>query len=146
MFIMLGYEGETVDDLQATIDHLKASAPDIFLTTVAYPIRGTDYYREVEGRIAADGPWAERTDRDLRIAGRHSRRYYRHATRWLVNEVGCHRARADGRRLRALRCWLAARAGRLGMLTSRGEREETAAAASGRGWGRSEERARQGQS
>jgi radical SAM superfamily enzyme YgiQ (UPF0313 family) len=146
MFIMLGYEGETVDDLQATIDHLKTSAPDVFLTTVAYPIRGTDYYREVEGRIVAGGQWAERTDRDLRISGRHSRRYYRHATRWMVNEVGSHRARADGRRLRQLRCWLAARAGRLGMFANRGAREETAVAASGRGWGPSEERARQGES
>ena len=144
MFIMLGYEGETVDDLQATIDHLKTSAPDIFLTTVAYPIRGTDYYREVEGRIVAGGPWAERTDRDLRITGRHSRRYYRHATRWMVNEVGSHRARSKGRRLTQLRSWLAARAGRLGMLASHGESEETAFAASGRGWGPSEEPARRG--
>lgn len=146
MFIMLGYEGETVDDLQATIDHLKRSAPDVFLTTVAYPIRGTDYYREVEGRIAVGGPWAERTDRDLRITGRHSRRYYRHATRWMVNEVGSHRARSEGRRLRQLRCWLAARAGRLGMRASRAEREETAVAASGRGWGENEEPARRGRS
>ena len=70
-----------VEDLKATIDHLKTSAPDVFLTTVAYPIRGTDYHREVEARITVGGSWSERTDRDLRIAGRHSRRYYRHATR-----------------------------------------------------------------
>jgi len=144
MFIMLGYEGETVADLQATIDHLKTSAPDIFLTTVAYPIRGTEYFREVEGRIVAGGPWAERTDRDLRIKGRHSRRYYRHATRWMVNEVGSHRARTGGGRLKQLRCWLAARAGRIGMFASRSGREETAVEASGRGWGPSEEPARRG--
>ncbi len=146
MFIMLGYEGETVDDLRATIDHLKQSAPDIFLTTVAYPIRGTDYYREVEGRIVAGGPWSERTDRDLRIEGRHSRRYYRHATRWMVNEVASHRARIDGRTLAGLRSWLKARVGRLGMAATSRQREEAAVAASGRGWGEIEEQARQGRS
>jgi radical SAM superfamily enzyme YgiQ (UPF0313 family) len=146
MFIMLGYEGETVDDLRATIDHLNRSSPDIFLTTVAYPIRGTDYYSEVEGRIVAGGPWAERTDRDLRISGRHSRRYYRHATRWMVNEVASHRERINGRTLAGLRSWLKARVGRLGMAATSRQREETAVAASGRGWGEIEERARRGQS
>ena len=142
MFIMLGYEGEEVEDLEATVEHLKTSSPDIFLTTVAYPIRGTDYYRDVETRLAIGGPWSERTDRDLRIVGRHSRRYYRHATRWMVNEVHAHRARTEGRRVDALRRWLAARAGRLGMLATRFEREEKAVTASGRGWDASEERAR----
>jgi len=146
MFIMLGYEGEVVEDLKATIDHLKTSAPDVFLTTVAYPIRGTDYHREVEARITVGGSWSERTDRDLRIAGRHSRRYFRHATRWMVNEVNSHRARADGRWLKEFRCWLAARAGRLGMFASRTEREEDAVAASGRGWGPAETGARQDES
>ena len=142
MFIMLGYEGEEVEDLEATVEHLKTSSPDVFLTTVAYPIRGTDYYREVETRLAIGGPWSERTDRDLRIGGRHSRRYYRHATRWMVNEVRAHRARTESRRLDELRRWLTARASRLGMWLSRNECEEDGVAASGRGWGSSEERAR----
>jgi len=144
MFIMLGYDGETVDDLQATIDHLKSSAPDIFLTTVAYPIQGTEYARDVAEKTVADLPWAERTDRDLRIAGRHSRRWYRHATRWMVNEVNAHRARRDGRMLIAFRCYIKGRAGRLGMTLTDRQREEDAVAASGRGWGANEERARRG--
>ena len=142
MFIMLGYEGETVDDLEATIRHLQTSAPDVFLTTVAYPIHGTDYARDVASKTIADRPWAERTDRDLRIAGRHSRRWYRHATRWMVNEVHAHRAFREGRKLAGLRALVKARAGRLGMALTGGRREEDAAAASGRGWGPVEERAR----
>ena len=39
MFIMLGYEDEDLSDLEATTAHLKASNPDLFLTTVAYPSR-----------------------------------------------------------------------------------------------------------
>ena len=46
MFLMWGYEGETIDDIEATIEHVKKANPDIFFTTVAYPIKGTGYYHE----------------------------------------------------------------------------------------------------
>ena len=74
MFIMLGYESETVQDLEETVEHLKISNPDLFLTTVAYPIKGTPYYHEVESRILTDKNWTDRSDRDLTVAGRYSRR------------------------------------------------------------------------
>jgi radical SAM superfamily enzyme YgiQ (UPF0313 family) len=124
MFVMLGYEGEQEEDIAATIDHLKAANPDIFLTTVAYPIRGTAYYDEMHDRIRCDLPWEERSDRELRIAGGHSQRYYDWATRWMVNELELHRAFAAGSRnpLSLGRLYLAAKRGRLGMLLTRGER------------------------
>ncbi len=142
-FIMLGYEGEELSDLEATVAHLKASAPDVFLTTVAYPIRGTAYHDEVADRVSSDLPWESRTDRDLRIAGRRSARYYRHATRWMVNEVALHRSWTRGVRdpLRLGRHWLAARAGRAGMWLAHREREQAQEAA-GRGWAADETRAR----
>ena len=93
MFIMLGYEGEKIPDLQATVNHLKTANPDVFLTTVAYPIKGTRYYQEVDNRIVSHLEWQQRTDRDLGVAGRYSPRFYDHATRWMVNEVNLHKAR-----------------------------------------------------
>ncbi len=48
MFMMLGYDGEDVSDIEATVDHLKKSNPDVFLTTVAYPIKGTKYHEAVD--------------------------------------------------------------------------------------------------
>jgi radical SAM superfamily enzyme YgiQ (UPF0313 family) len=137
MFIMLGFEDEDEEDLAATVEHLKHSAPDTFLTTVAYPIRGTEYYDQVANRVRTDLSWEERTDRDLRIAGRHSRRYYDHATRWMVNEVNLHRARRKGSDgwLRMGRMFLAARRGRLGMWWTRRQREDDGIAPpAGRGW------------
>ena len=44
MFIMLGYDGEQMRISSATVEHLKRTAPDMFLTTVSYPIKGTPYY------------------------------------------------------------------------------------------------------
>jgi anaerobic magnesium-protoporphyrin IX monomethyl ester cyclase len=140
MFIMFGYEGETLADVEATAEHLKQANPDVFLTTVAYPIKGTAYYEAVADRVLSDRPWHERTDRDLQVAGRHSRRFYQHATRWVVNEVALHRAReenglpAPGELLRLGKLFVNAKRGRLGMALTRSERETGRGAGSGRGW------------
>ncbi len=96
MFIMLGYAGETTADIEATVEHLKICNPDVFLTTLAYPIKGTPYYAEVETDILAEADWDDRSDRDLTVAGRYSRRFYGFATRWMVNAVALNRARTRG--------------------------------------------------
>lgn len=125
MFIMLGYKGETVTDLIETVEHLKICNPDIFLTTVAYPIKGTPYYAEVQTDILRSGAWADSADRDLTIAGRYSRRFYSFATRWMVNEVALNRARiAKNVPLkRRAKMWMNTKIGRLGMILTQHERE-----------------------
>lgn len=130
LFVMLGYEGEEVADIEQTVEHLKEADPDRFLTTVAYPIKGTPYYEEVKDRISASRPWEEGSDRDLTVLGRHSRRFYGFANRWMVNEVALHRQRRrtpserDYRRM--AKAWMNVKVGRLGMLLTRREVEEGA--------------------
>jgi radical SAM superfamily enzyme YgiQ (UPF0313 family) len=146
MFIMLGYEGEGQADIEATVEHLKRSNPDVFLTTVAYPIKGTRYYDQVADRVRTPLAWEARTDRDLIVAGRHSRRYYDYATRWMVNEVNLHRARQAGSRNYAAQARMALNAwrGSLGMRLTAGEVEgDPDGRPIGRGWS-AEERAGQG--
>ena len=87
MFIMLGFDGEDLSDLRATVDHLKRTAPDVFLTTVSYPIKGTPYYQRVADRLSSPVEWAQGTDRDLVVRGRPVRRYYDFARRWMTAEV-----------------------------------------------------------
>lgn len=125
MFIMLGYEGEEQSDLDATIDHLKKANPDIFLTTVAYPIKGTPYYQEVQDRLVATKDWPARTERDWVVRGRHSRRYYRFASRWMVGSVALHRQRKAPRQNLAALAKAAANTsiGRVGMALTAGEVE-----------------------
>jgi radical SAM superfamily enzyme YgiQ (UPF0313 family) len=79
MFLMWGYEGEELEDIEATVEHVRECNPDIFFTTVSYPIRGTPYYDHVAPRLVKISAWEQSTDRDFRIQGRHSRRFYRHA-------------------------------------------------------------------
>lgn len=100
MFLMWGYEGEELADIEATIDHVKRSDPDVFLTTVAYPIRGTPYFEKVADRVTALKAWSEGSDRDFRIRGRHSRRFYQSVNELLRAEVEAERisgANAFGR-------------------------------------------------
>ena len=65
----------------------------LFLTTVAYPIKNTAYYHEVAERVVPSRSWAEGSDRDHAVRGRHSRIYYKHADQWLREEVEAFRLR-----------------------------------------------------
>jgi radical SAM superfamily enzyme YgiQ (UPF0313 family) len=109
MFLMWGYDGETMEDVEATIDHVKKCNPDTFLTTVAYPIMNTTYFHRMNDLVVLNKPWAEATDRDYAIRGRHSRAYYQQADQWLKNEVAAFRLEpgdavaAGEKRLAALR-------------------------------------------
>jgi len=92
MFLMWGYKGEELIDIEATVEHVKRSDPDTFLTTLAYPIQGTPYFDEVASRLTRSKAWAEGSDRDFRIRGRHSRRFYSFADQLLRSEVELSRA------------------------------------------------------
>jgi anaerobic magnesium-protoporphyrin IX monomethyl ester cyclase len=85
MFLMWGYEGEDLSDIEATVEHVRTCRPDIFFTTVSYPISGTPYFQKVADKLVSVKPWAESTDRDYRIRGRHSRRFYQFADQLLRN-------------------------------------------------------------
>jgi anaerobic magnesium-protoporphyrin IX monomethyl ester cyclase len=87
MFLMWGYEGEQLNDIEATIKHVKSSNPDIFFTTVAYPIKGTPYYERIADRVVQLKPWRQTSDRELLIKGQHSRKFYEFADRLLRDEV-----------------------------------------------------------
>jgi anaerobic magnesium-protoporphyrin IX monomethyl ester cyclase len=87
MFLMWGYVGEGMADIEATVAHVKNSNPDVFLTTVSYPIKGTPYFDEVASQVVNAKSWAEGSDRDYQIRGRHSRRFYQFADQLLRSEV-----------------------------------------------------------
>ncbi|MGA3348776.1 MAG: radical SAM protein [Candidatus Sulfotelmatobacter sp.] len=116
MFLMWGYEGEDLSDIEATVEHVKKTDPDIFFTTVSYPIKGTPYFSDVAERVESLKPWQESSDREFKVRDRHSREFYRFADKLLRSEVELerltHRPNADDAALASLRCGIAeARAG-----------------------------------
>ena len=116
LFVMLGYPGETIGDIHATIAHLKKTQANTFLTTVAYPIKGTSYHKEIEQDIATDLPWEKRTERELRVRGRQSDAFYWFTERWMTNEVLSDRLsrNGQGRYLDGAAAFAKARVARLG--------------------------------
>jgi anaerobic magnesium-protoporphyrin IX monomethyl ester cyclase len=92
-FIMLGYPGETEADIEETIQHLKESDPDLFTITVAYPIKGTELYQEVEATQTPDLDWSNTTDRQIDFERMYSRKYYDYAVTRVISEVNYFKAR-----------------------------------------------------
>lgn len=125
MFLMWGYEGEDERDIEATIEHVKRSNPDIFLTTVAYPIQNTPYFAAVADRVVDSASWSTASDRDYQVRGRHSKRYYSFATQRLKHEVALFRLQETGRGSIAgkAKVALAVAASRLGMRLTADETE-----------------------
>lgn len=86
-FIMLGYPGEEDSDVAETLHHLKTSDPDFYTITIAYPIKGTPMYEEVESNFIQQLPWETSTDRQIDFRRTYSRKYYDYAVRWIANEM-----------------------------------------------------------
>jgi len=91
-FIMLGYPGETEEDIEETIRHLKKSNPDYFTITVAYPIKGTELYQEIEAVQTTNLYWSTSTDRQVDFKRTYSRKYYDYAVKRVINEVNYFKA------------------------------------------------------
>lgn len=94
-FIMLGYPGETEEDIFETVKHLKACNPDYFTITIAYPIKGTSLYNEIEAIQTSNLEWDKSTDRDRDFQRKYSRKYYEYAVKWVDNEVRWYQKRKE---------------------------------------------------
>ncbi|WP_300491537.1 radical SAM protein [Flavobacterium sp.] len=90
-FIMVGYPGETEDDIHQTIQYLKEANPTEYTITVAYPIKGTSLYNEVESQITVQPDWETSTDRQIDFKRTYSRKFYDYAVSKVVNEVEFYR-------------------------------------------------------
>ena len=90
-FIMLGYPGETEKDIIETIQYLKEANPTLYTITVAYPIKGTSFYNEIEHKINKQPDWETSTDRDIDFERTYTKKYYKYAVSKVVNEVEFHK-------------------------------------------------------
>lgn len=55
--------------------------------TVAYPIKGTAFFNQIESKIIGQSNWETTTDRDLDFVRTHSPKYYTYAVPWLIRSV-----------------------------------------------------------
>lgn len=98
MFLMWGFEDENFDDIRQTIEHVKISNPNQVLTTISYPIKGTEYYQRMNDLdlIVHPKDWTKSNDRSFGIKGRRSKRYYDFVNKWLYSEIDLLQAKANG--------------------------------------------------
>ncbi len=90
-FVMVGYPGEEEGDILETIQYLKEANPTHYTITIAYPIKGTSLYEEIEKDITVQPDWETSTDRQIDFKRNYSRKYYDYAVSKVVNEVAFHR-------------------------------------------------------
>ena len=87
MFLMWGYDGEELEDIAATVEHVKQSNPDIFFTTVSYPIKGTGYFDKVRDRVRLADRVGGSVRSRLRRRGPARQGLLQARRSWLRNEV-----------------------------------------------------------
>lgn len=86
-FVMVGYPEETQEDINQTIQYLKEAQPTQYTITIAYPIKGTSLYKEIENKITHQPNWETSTDRDIEFKRTYSNRFYKYAVNKVVSEV-----------------------------------------------------------
>ncbi|AWA29506.1 B12-binding domain-containing radical SAM protein [Flavobacterium magnum] len=96
-FIMVGYPGETEADISETIQYLKEANPTHYTITIAYPIKGTPLFDEIEKDITMAPDWETSTDRQIDFKREYPRKYYDYAVSKVANEVAFHREYAQNR-------------------------------------------------
>ncbi len=84
-FIMLGYPGESRKDILITARFLKNTLPDDLTLGIAYPIKGTRFYQQVESTFDPPYIWREGNERKIRFKRPYSDRFYRFSIRYLKN-------------------------------------------------------------
>jgi len=101
-FIMVGYPGEDENDINETITYLKAANPSHFTITIAYPIKGTSLYNEIEDKITVQPNWETSTDREIDFTRTYSRKFYDYAVRKIVNEVNYSKEKKSDKNLKKM--------------------------------------------
>lgn len=97
-FLMLGYPGETEEDIMETIRYLKNADPDHYTITLSYPIPGTGFYEEVKDKgLKIPGEWGTYSDRELDFNRTYKRSYYHYALRYINHSVKSHKYSRQGK-------------------------------------------------
>jgi radical SAM superfamily enzyme YgiQ (UPF0313 family) len=94
-YMMVGYPGETWEDLKRSVALLRETHPDQFSTTIAYPLPGTTFYEQVKDRLPerdhstpdADFDWNYTAENRLLFQrDGYSTAFYRRVIRWFQHE------------------------------------------------------------
>ena len=86
-FLQFGYPGETLHDIERTIQMVRDTAPDDIGVSVSYPLPGTKFYERVSAELGARENWSESGDLAMMFRGAYSSEFYRELAEALHQEV-----------------------------------------------------------
>ena len=104
-FIMLGYPKETIEDINKTIQYLKEANPTHYTITIAYPIKGTGLYQQIEKDITVQPEWHLSTDRDIDFKRNYKRKFYDFAVKKVLMEIAWNKEYLKGKDADKLKLW-----------------------------------------
>ncbi len=85
-FLQFGYPGETIDDIESTIDMVRTLEPDNIGISVSYPLPGTKFYENVKADLLAKSNWTDSDDLEMMFRGTFRSDYYRKLQRYVHKE------------------------------------------------------------
>jgi len=85
-FLQFGYLGETMEDIEKTIQMLLDLVPDDIGISVSYPLPGTKFFEMVQSELVDKQNWEDSDDLDMMYKATFSSAFYRQLHR-LVHKV-----------------------------------------------------------
>jgi anaerobic magnesium-protoporphyrin IX monomethyl ester cyclase len=90
-YMMVGYPGEEWPDLKLSVKLIRETRPDLFSTTIAYPLPGTPFYDQVRDQLPESSEsisdWDYTAENRLLFQGaRYNTAFYRRVIRWFHSE------------------------------------------------------------
>ena len=76
-FLQFGYPGETWEDIQKTVEMVRATRPDDIGVSVSYPLPGTKFFERVKMQIGQKSNWSDSDDLSMMFQGAYTDEFYR---------------------------------------------------------------------
>jgi anaerobic magnesium-protoporphyrin IX monomethyl ester cyclase len=76
-FLQFGYPGETWEDIQKTVEMVRATRPDDIGVSVSYPLPGTKFFERVKMQLGQKTNWSDSDDLAMMFQGAYTDEFYR---------------------------------------------------------------------
>jgi anaerobic magnesium-protoporphyrin IX monomethyl ester cyclase len=76
-FLQFGYPGETWEDIASTVNLVRDTRPDDIGVSVAYPLPGTKFFRQVQAQLGTKTNWSDSEDLSMMFQGTYTGEFYR---------------------------------------------------------------------
>jgi anaerobic magnesium-protoporphyrin IX monomethyl ester cyclase len=97
-FLQFGYPGEDRDDIERTLDMVRACRPDDIGVSVSYPLPGTRFYQRVQAQLGQKQNWVDSNDLAMMYHATYVPDFYRALHAFVHTEFRARRSADEVRR------------------------------------------------